>query len=658
MGLIHVLSAHLANKIAAGEVIERPASVLKELVENSLDAGATRIDVAVDDGGRELIRVSDDGAGMDGDDLAMAVLPHATSKLADEDDLFALHTMGFRGEALPSIASVSQLRIVTRPKSGGADQGFAIEVAGGAIGPVTPAAASCGSVVEVRNLFFNTPARRKFLKADSTEIGHLGEALARIALSYTEVAFRMTHNGRLLYDLPATANLGQRVADFFGGELGNCLIPVELPPADAESPAIRGLIAPPQHSRPTAKWQYIFLNGRYIRDRFIQHAVREAYRGLMESSRQPVVFLYLLLPAELVDVNVHPTKIEVRFADSNRVHSAVLRCLRDRLTRSDLTVKGSASSGAPIATSSGTSIEVPSTVPQSLASSQDEEESVLDESDRQDRVRAAMAEFFKRNDQTQRPLAFPPSSPTTSGVSVSRNEESAPGSIAPASPFEDPKSAIRPSTSLGASTPKFLPPAVQIHNTYLVCQTDQGLIIVDQHALHERIIYQTLLARLTTAPGEQSDPAVPLASSQCLQSQRMLIPQHVTLGARQSALLFDHEDLLTRLGLELTRFGRDDVAINAFPTLLERIDPASFLRDLADKLADEPPATPEEFLHGVLDMMACKAAVKAGDPLTPAEIDALLAQRDLVDRSSNCPHGRPTTLTFSLADLEKQFHRR
>jgi DNA mismatch repair protein MutL len=284
-----------------------------------------------------------------------------------------------------------------------------------------------------------------------------------------------------------------------------------------------------------------------------------------------------------------------------------------------------------------------------------DEEGQPTESDREDRVRAAMAEFFKRTDQTQRPFPFaPPQShpvsgnpsnlstpqaPSPSGVSVSRNEELAPGPIAPASPSENPKSEIR--------NPKFLalPPVVQIHNTYLVCQTDDGLVIVDQHALHERIIYQTLLAR-TSNPDSS------------LQSQRMLIPQHVTLGARHAALLFDHEELLSRLGLELTRFGRDDVAICAFPTLLERIDPGAFLRDLADKLADEPPATPEEFLHGVLDMMACKAAVKAGDPLTPSEIDALLAQRDLVERSSNCPHGRPTALTFSLAELEKQFHRR
>ena len=697
MGLIRVLAPNLVNKIAAGECVERPASVLKELVENSLDAGATRVDIAIEAGGRQLVRITDNGSGMDGDDLALAVQQHATSKLADESDLFALHTLGFRGEALPSIASVSQMRIVTRQAS--SEHGFAVDIDGGVAGPITPAAAPPGTTVEVRNLFFNTPARRKFLKADSTEISHVGEALARIALSFTEVAFRMTHNGRLAYDLPATADLTQRVADFFGSELGGNLIPVQQQPADDQSPAIRGLIAPPQNSRLTAKWQYIFLNGRYIRDRFIQHALREAYRGLMEPSRQPVVFLYLLMPPELVDFNVHPTKIEVRFADSNRIHSAVLRCLRDRLTRTDLTAAGAEPSSRTTAT--GIPLASSQHAPGAAPAEQPDE----DEQSRQTRIREAMAEFFKQSEPTQRRMVFEPDDRRVSqgsgvggqgsgvggqgsgvGGQGSEQEERGNGwnrggegesggggedettpqsgsTLASGLPFgavglplaqtpldtrnstldtASPTSDLRPPTPF----PPPHAPVVQIHNTYLVCQTDDGLIIVDQHALHERIIYETLLARL-------GDPATGQ-----LQSQRMLIPLRVTLGSRQAGLIFEHEELLTRLGLELTRYGRDEVAICAFPSLLERADPAAFLRDLADKLADEPPSSPEEFVHGVLDMMACKAAIKAGDPLTPQEINALLARRHLVERSSNCPHGRPTTLRFSLADLEKQFHRR
>ncbi|MDD4890563.1 MAG: DNA mismatch repair endonuclease MutL, partial [Phycisphaerae bacterium] len=536
MGRIHVLPPQLVNKIAAGEVIERPASVLKELVENSLDAGASRVEITIESGGKSLIRVADDGIGMDGDDLALAIRPHATSKLADESDLFALHTMGFRGEALPSIGSVSQVRIITRPE--GSDQAFTIEVNGGEISPVTPAAAGRGTTIEVRNLFFNTPARRKFLKADSTEMGHLSEALARIALSYTEVHFRMTHNARLAYDLPPTQSLSQRVADFFGAELADPLIPVELAPADDQSPSIRGLAAPPQNSRATPKWQYIFLNGRYIRDRYIQHAVREAYRGLMEPSRQPVVFLYLLLPAEMVDFNVHPTKIEVRFADSNRIHSAVLRCLRDRLTRTDLTAVGHA-----------------------VSPSEPVEEIEEDEQARQERIRSAMAEFFKRSEPTQRRMVFEPDDRRGAGagdrgsVEEGRNAEFGMRNSASASPPQEsgtelwnqsravPPVAV-PSSSISNSEfhiPNSLPPqpptpsprpldsfpVIQIHNTYLVCQADDGLVIIDQHALHERIIYETLFARLTAADGGG------------LQSQPMLIPQRVSLGARQAPLLFE-----------------------------------------------------------------------------------------------------------------------
>ncbi|MCG3178227.1 MAG: DNA mismatch repair protein MutL [Phycisphaerae bacterium] len=641
MGRVHVLPANLVNKIAAGEVIERPASVVKELVENALDAGASRIEIAIEAGGKGLVRVADDGVGMDRDDLALCVQPHATSKLNDESDLFALHTMGFRGEALPSIGSVSQMRLCTRTAD--SDAAWAVDVDGGRIAPPTPAAGSPGTVVEVRNLFFNTPARRKFLKADSTEMAQISEALARIALAHTEVAFRLTHNGRLAYDLPATEDLARRIGDFFGGDLADTLMPVDLAPADDQSPGIRGLIAPPQHSRPSAKWQYVFLNGRYIRDRFVQHAMREAYRGLMEPSRQPVVFLFILLPPELVDFNVHPTKIEVRFADSNRIHSAVLRALRDRLTRTDLTHAGrgprEASTPEP-----------------------DEPIADEDESARQERIRLAMAEFFRRAEPVQRRMVFEPEAgakqPTEPLPPYERRAaatplfEGRPGQPpspdAPDAPPTDASAAARvgdvPRERIDLPPPGA--PVVQIHNTYLVTQTDDGLLIIDQHALHERIMYETLYARLV-------DPA-----KAGLQGQRLLIPQRVSLGEPQVALLLENEGLLAQLGIELSRFGRGEVAIQSFPALLERLDPAQFIRDLADRLADAPPSGKEAFVHEVLDMMACKAAVKAGDPLTPEEIAALLAQRDLVERSSNCPHGRPTTLRFSIAELEKQFKRR
>ncbi|KPK76622.1 MAG: hypothetical protein AMJ79_05950, partial [Phycisphaerae bacterium SM23_30] len=326
MAKIIRLPQHLINKIAAGEVVERPASVLKELLENSLDAGALRIAVEVEDGGKKLIRVSDDGAGMTADDLELAVAPHATSKITTEDDLYAIGTFGFRGEALPSIASVSQMEIVSRCHD--TIEGAKLEISGSKLRPVAPAAAAAGSVVSVSNLFFNTPARRKFLRTTNTEMGHLTEQFTRIALAHTEVHLSLTHNGRNVYELPAGQSLRERIAILFSSELADNLLPIRRQDRGIE---VTGVIAPPRQSRSGSQWQYIFLNGRHIRDRFISHAIREAYRGLLEINRQPIAFIFLQLEPHRVDVNVHPAKTEVRFADSNAIHSQVLAAIRDRL---------------------------------------------------------------------------------------------------------------------------------------------------------------------------------------------------------------------------------------------------------------------------------------------------------------------------------------
>ncbi|MBN1491673.1 MAG: DNA mismatch repair endonuclease MutL, partial [Phycisphaerae bacterium] len=332
MAIIHVLPDLLVNRIAAGEVIERPASAVKELLENSIDSEATRIELTVEDGGRRLIRVTDNGSGMGPDDVALCVVPHATSKIDCEDDLFAIGTMGFRGEALASIGAVSELHVVSRRRE--AEAGCEVCVAGDKVEGPKVVGAPVGTTVEVRSLFFNVPARQKFLRTAQTEFGHIVEQVARVALAHPRIEFRVVHNGREAYRLPASDSLRTRVADFYGSELAESLIAVRR---EERGVTVGGCVAAPAQSRSARRWEYTFLNGRFIRDRFVQHAVREAYRGLIDPNRFPVTFLTLTMEPSDVDVNVHPTKIEVRWRDSNLIHSAVLAALRDTFLQRDLT---------------------------------------------------------------------------------------------------------------------------------------------------------------------------------------------------------------------------------------------------------------------------------------------------------------------------------
>lgn len=624
---IQQLSASLVNRIAAGEVIERPAAVVKELVENAIDAGATRIAVEIEDGGRALIRIIDDGSGIDAAELPLAFASHATSKLTTDDDLFRITTMGFRGEALASIGAVSQARILSRTAS--SDAAYEIFNRGGTISDPQAAAGNVGTVVEVRNLFFNTPARRKFIKGAPTEFGHISETLLRLALPHPGVAFTLQHNGRSALDLPATPDDPEaRLLCAWPEEFHEQRLP--LLSRDSEI-RVRGIIGLPELARPTAKYQYLYLNGRIIRDRFIQHALREAYRGLTEPGRHPAAILLLEIPPGDVDVNVHPTKIEVRFRDGGRIHGLIHSAVRERLLGSDLT---------------------PKAIPMNREA---------DSAENQD-LRQKLASFFRGLPSG---VVAPAPSNGNGGTEVPRVGESAPRaegfllnpSPAPGARFEfiapshvappGQPAAIRP---LPVDMPPSVPanssgasPAIQLHNSYLVAESEDGLVIIDQHALHERIMYEELLARLSRGP---------------LESQRLLIPQVIEAASTQLALLEQIQPLLARLGIEVSAFGPDSVAVHAFPTFLERLEPGTFVRELLERGEQELlDLHDEEVLHEVLDMMACKAAVKAGDPLSPAEITTLLARRELIERSSNCPHGRPTTLRLSLRDLEKQFKR-
>ena len=669
------------NRIAAGEVIERPAAVVKELVENAIDAGATHITVEVEDGGRALVRVIDDGGGIPPDDLPLAFASHATSKLATDDDLFRIATMGFRGEALASIGSVSHARVLSRVPA--SDTAWEVHNRGGDVSDPQAAAGNVGTTVEVRNLFFNVPARRKFIKGTATEFGHISDTFTRLALPHPTVAFRLTHNGKASVDYPAVATPIDRWLAAWPKEFRPEKLDVDARDAELR---IVGVVGLPELARPTGKYQYVYLNGRPIRDRFVIHALREAFRGLTEPGRHPAAVLMLQVPPADVDVNVHPTKVEVRFKDSGRIHGLVLSAVREQLLASDLTpaaipmrsdadaardpaaggdlrqkmadffkqqfapegvVPGTAQpmlpggAGMPYGAADagvGSSV-VPSVLADGAAGSVGFGSGIVD---RQGIGFAANASLGVRFGPT--PVTTVPGLPSTvagapSGATVEDAVVAGSGIERAGGRFgaDDPAGA-RPALSMHAGAS-----AIQLHNSYLVVQSDDGMLIIDQHALHERIMYEELLARVSRGP---------------MESQRMLIPLVVDASSAQLALLEQVQPVLQRMGIEVAAIGPNAVAVQAFPTFLDKLDPAAFVRELLERGEQELlDLHQEELLHEVLDMMSCKAAVKAGDPLTPQEIEALVARRELVERSSNCPHGRPTTLRLSLRDLEKQFKR-
>ncbi len=604
---INVLPTHLVNKIAAGEVIERPASVVKELVENAVDAGATRIDVVIEDGGMKRIAVTDNGSGMGPEDLAKAFIPHATSKIASDEELFNIFTMGFRGEALASIASIAHARIVTRLT--GQPDGWEIESSGETTGEVRPAAGAEGTSIFIDDLFFNTPARRKFLRKASTEYGHIAEQITRLALPHPHIAFTLSHNGRETMNLPTTDSTAQRISDLLGADVAGELIPIA---AGDEALSVAGLISTPAAARASSKWQYVFLNGRYVRDRLLGHALKEAYRGLVDPRRFPLVFAFIQIHPEDVDVNVHPTKIEVRFRNGQAVHSALLTAMRDALNRTQL----------------NPSVHLP---PAEM-----DEQADTPQGEQRQSLRQALTDFFRTTPKPQPSLAFPATPPAN--PSTTPTPGAIPSSDTPAPTWGAPDGAPQPAGPTGPY------PVFQLANTYIVAATDDGVEIVDQHALHERILYNEFRSRLTEEP---------------LEAQPLLIPATVTVTAHEADLLAGEAELLARIGISIGPFGPDTVAIQRFPTLLtaRRTDPAEFLRALLDRLAEDETADSEHFLEDLLEVMACKAAIKAGDPLSDTEMLALLARRAGVEQASACPHGRPTTLAISLDDLGKQFQR-
>jgi len=619
MSPIRILPEQLVNQIAAGEVIERPASVVKELLENAIDAQATRILLELQEAGKKLIRVSDDGTGIPASEAPLALASHATSKIASAEDLDGITSLGFRGEALASVASVADVRLVTRT----ADALEAVEVAvsAGKAEPPRPTSGPVGTAIEVRNLFRYVPARRKFLKTDSTEMGHITEQVTRLALAYPNVHLAVTHNGRTVYELPPTDSIRDRVAVFFGEDLAQGLLEIA-----SEEPAGRlwGLIGPPQLARATTQAQYLFLNGRYVRDRSLSHALREAYRGLLEGGRQPVAFLFLTIQPDRVDVNVHPTKIEVRLRDGHLLYGQMLAAVRTRLLGPGITPH----------------VAPPLDMPQAGAAGGP----AASDAERDARVRQAVADFLRSPQaQTQSRLLFTgradqPRTGAPRGAGDVRPPVYSPGAKydAPGASQEAPAAAPPPQDVAPLR-------AVQLHNTYLVAETADGILIVDQHALHERIIFEEIMARLEAGP---------------LEAQRFLLPVTASLTDREIAAIDEHREALAHLGIEAEAMGPRTVAVHAFPTLLARAEPTAVLRDfLAWAMALDAPPTARQVLEKLAHVAACRAAVKAGDPLKHEEIEALLARRAVGDLAATCPHGRPTALVLSKSDLEKQFGR-
>jgi DNA mismatch repair protein MutL len=625
MPRINQLSPSVVTKIAAGEVIERPASVVKELLENSVDAGSTRIDVDLDQGGTESIRVADDGCGILAEDLPLAFAPHATSKLTTADDLFAISTMGFRGEALASIAGVAKVTLQSRPPDQAA--GSEIRCDGGELSAVRPWNGSPGTRLEVRHLFFNVPVRKKFLKSVATELGHVCESVTRLALANPQLHITLKHNGRLVYDIPASAGLLDRIRLFFGKEVRDALYEIDSGPGPVR---LTGYIADPKCDRGNSKLQYLFINGRWFRDRSVAHALQESYRGLLMTGRYCVGFLFLSVPPDKVDVNVHPTKAEVRFQENSLIYSLVRATVKARLLKENLVPQLQVPTGQEPGAGQETGDGRQETEAGLFSPRQEVAERTVAPWDLPAPAPGGPADPFFSPITRGAPAPLPFAPPESAPLRVAANQPPEPA------PPHDP-----------ATPPSFpLPPsgtALQVHDAYLVLETKDGMLVIDQHALHERILFEQLRRRVREGK---------------LEVQRLLIPEPIDLPAEQAALVLEAAEPLRELGLEVSDFGGNTVLLSSYPTLLGRRPPHEIFRGVVDHLLNqERPPTRDALLHNLMATMACKAAVKAGDRLSAEEIAYLLQLRQVAEDSHHCPHGRPTSLLFSRQELDKQFRR-
>jgi DNA mismatch repair protein MutL len=599
---IQLLSDTLISQIAAGEVIERPASVVKELVENALDANATRIEVELERGGLGLISVRDDGIGIDVADLPMALARHATSKIASLEDLESVGTLGFRGEALPSIASVSRLSLVSRPQS--AAHAWVVQARDGALSAAAPASHPLGTGVEVRDLFFNVPARRKFLRTENTEYQHIVRMLERLALSRFEVGFALTHNGKSIWVLPAAHSAAEkleRVARICGDEFAAHVIELSH---DTESMRLSGWLALPTFSRSQSDLQFAYLNGRFVRDKLLSSAARLAYQDVLFHGRFSAYLLYLDLDPALVDVNAHPQKLEVRFRDSRRVHDFVFRTLEKVLA--DTRPRNESSGSAPADWLTGTA-GVAGTA--GLAGT----------------VGLGVPHY-----PSQARFSLPEGRPVPAadvyreflGQPTPHVHEAAPHAHQSEAP-------------LGYAI-------AQLHGVYILAQSGEGMVLVDMHAAHERVMYENMKK---------------LLSGQTAQ-QQLLMPEVLQVTPAQADIAEEHSEEFSKLGFSVSRMGPDQLALRGIPSLLAGRDPGAIVRDvLSDLLEQGSSRRVEESINHLLATMACHAAVRAQRNLTLPEMNALLREMEGTERADQCNHGRPTWVRLSMQDLDRLFLR-
>lgn len=598
MAVIRALSPELVNQIAAGEVIDRPSSVVKELVENSLDAGATRIEVDIEAGGARLIRVRDDGGGIHADELPLAVAAHATSKIGSFDDLEHVASMGFRGEALASMSSVSRFALTSRVR--GDDGAFRIEVDGGRLHSARPAQHPPGSSVEVRDLFYNVPARKKFMRAERTEFAHIDDLLKSLALARSSVEFRLGHNGKPVRVWKAArdeqAQL-QRVAEVLGEDF-----PVQSLRIDHAAAGLQlsGWVGLPTASRAQADAQYFYVNGRLVRDRIVAHAVRQAYADVLFHGRHPAFVLYLELDPAGVDVNVHPAKHEVRFREQRLVHDFLFRTLHEALaqTRAGLGAP-SAAAASPAAAGHAYAPSAPAAWPGQFSQSR------LSLGTRE----SPMAEYAALL--------------------------GAPSSVAIAS-------APMPAAEEGEAPPLGYAVA-QLKSIYVLAENAHGLVLVDMHAAHERITYEKLKSGRACSS---------------LRSQMLLVPLSIAVSAKEAAAAEEHAEALAEWGLELSRSGPVTIVVRRIPALLDGADVSQLSRDVLSELAQHGSSRRlQELENELLSTMACHGSVRAGRRLTLPEMNALLREMEATERSGQCNHGRPTWVQLSLAELDRLFMR-
>ncbi len=587
------LPERVKNQIAAGEVVERPASAVKELVENALDAGARSIRVDLEGGGIDLVRVVDDGCGMGPADLALAFAPHATSKLRDVEDLEHIASLGFRGEALASIGAVAGACILSRPR--GAPTGWSVEDDGGTIGSVQETGAPFGTTVEVHGLFARLPARRRFLKRPATEFARSLDVLQRLAIAHLGVGFAVTHHGKRVFDVEASMDRRERIERLFGSDLAAALTPVS---GTDGSTRLEGFVGPPRLSRADTSRQMWFLNGRFLRDKLLLRALKEAYRGCSVEGRQPVAFLALSVDPARVDVNVHPTKSEVRFRDERTLFGFVVSVLRKGVLATDMATPGArlvdrarAREGAPL------------------------ERTYLPDPGPFRPSRPEISELLHYD------------VPRVSGIPSEVRERPTPAAGAPWQPRDEMRG-----------------PFLRVARTYLLRELADGFEIVDQHALHERITFEGLKAELA-----RGGVAI----------QRLLVPELIELPRSELALLLSQAPALEAIGILAEAFGPTTAAVHGVPALLARGSTERVVRDLVralEKLPDVP--SPAEILEEFLHTRACRSSVMAGDELADDEIRALLRRGAELAEGQTCPHGRPTRVRFTLADLERAFERR